>query len=92
MRRPAGGSPEACALSRGLRFSICARSDLPRPQRPARIFTGQFNEGVQGDVVHIKDMAGETHWYLVLVDEATDFTVVVMVRCKGLRQRARRRW
>jgi hypothetical protein len=41
-----------------------------------RIATGQFNEAVQGDVVYVKDVAGETHAYLVLVDEATGFTVV----------------
>ncbi len=30
--------------------------------------------------MHVKDVAGETHSYLVLVDEATNFTVVL--RCQ----------
>ena len=52
-----------------------SRPKLPRPSRP-RDNVGIFNETIFIDLAAVKDSKNVTHWYMVIVDDGTDYTVV----------------
>ena len=39
----------------------------------------QFNEIVYGDLFKVHDQDGVGHWYLLLIDDATDYTIIAPV-------------
>ena len=64
-----------------LRCSACQELVRPKLARPSRIRPGdqQFNEIVYGDLLKIQDQEGTGWWFLLVIDDATDYTVVALV-------------
>ena len=52
-----------------------------RRRDPTKIRLGdtQFNEIVYGDLFKVHDQDGVGHWYLLLIDDATDCTIIALV-------------
>ena len=83
--RLAGGSSIAQQACKGLRCTACAkdaRTKLPRPGR-VRGHVGEFNSTVWADIGSVKDKAGTTFDFIVMVDEGTDWTVCSLVEGHG---------
>ena len=79
--RLAGGSPQACAAAKGLRCTICQKSQDAKLPRPGRIKErlGQFNEVVYADVCTLKDRSGLNHDYIVIIDDGTGYCVITRI-------------
>ena len=62
-----------------LQRSTCARLARPRVSRPSRVPSAGmgFNELVWCDLYYLLDARRQKHWFVCLLDEATDYTVVV---------------
>jgi len=75
--RLAGGSELSRAAVKGIRCTTCrkaAPAKSPKPGKP-RVDVGQFNETVLSDLAYVKDSAGQSHGYCILLDEGTDWCV-----------------
>ncbi len=75
--RLSGGSDLAAQCAKGIKCSICAKSLPPKSPKPGKIRDniGEFNAVVMGDLGYVRDATGQTHGYLILVDEGTDWCV-----------------
>ena len=61
-----------------MRCSTCERMCRPRSQRPSRTPTDgeRFNERLFVDLCDVVDVRGNSYWWLVAVDQHTDYTVI----------------
>ena len=61
----------ARAAVKGLRCTICRKSEEPRLPRPGRIreTIGQFNEVALADIGFVKDSTGATFGFLIMIDD-----------------------
>ena len=71
-----GGARVAQRAVKSMRCSTCERMSRPRSHRPSRIPTDgeRFNERLFVDLCDLVDVRG--YWWLVAVDQHTDYTVI----------------
>ena len=77
-----GASQLAQDIAKKLRCSTCARMSRPATIRPSRIPSvgTQFNEMVYVDLFVISDAKGRTFWFMLVIDQFTDFCAVQSVK------------
>ena len=73
-----GGTRVAQRAVKFLRCSTCERMSRPRSHRPSRIPTDgeRLNERLFVDMCDVVDVRGNRYWWLVAVDQHTDYTVI----------------
>ena len=65
------------AVVKGIVCTACRKAAPSKSAKPGRVRDniGQFNETVLVDLANVKDSAGVTHGFAVIVDDGTDWSV-----------------
>ena len=76
-----GARSQVVDAVKGLVCNVCQSQQRPSARRPAHLhFVQDFGDDVGFDCLELKDVEGKTFWFFSIVDLATTFQVVTLIR------------